>query len=40
MIMLCIGVSILSDSYTTLDSKRTRIDCLLAMSYSSSRNMA
>jgi len=40
MIMLHIGVSSLSDHCTTLDSNKTRLDHLLAISYSFSSNMA
>jgi len=40
MIMLHIGVSILSDSCTTLDSNKSMIDCLLAtISYFFSSNI-
>jgi len=39
MIMLCIRVSILSDS-CPVDSNKTMIDHLLAISYSFSSNMA
>jgi len=40
MIMLHIGVPILTHSHTTLDSNKTRIGHLLAISYSSSSNIA